>query len=58
MDKFERREIEAEGMPFDRFDNGVFVHATGFEYWDPIPGCWRTEYEDDPSYLETLEKGA
>lgn len=54
MAKYIRREINLEeaGMPFDRFDNGTFVHATGFEYWDPIPGCWRTEYEDDPSYLE------
>lgn len=54
MAKYIRREINLEeaGMPFDRFDGEKFVHATGFEYWDPIPGCWRAEYEDDPSYLE------
>ena len=36
-----------EGMPFDRYDAEVgFIHATGREYWDPFPGCWRVEYED------------
>ncbi len=40
--------IWEEGMPLDRYDNEAgFVHATGREYWDPFPGCWRTEYEDD-----------
>ena len=34
-------------MPFDKFDMETgFVHATGREYWDDFPGCWRTEYED------------
>ena len=52
MAKFIRKEIEGD-MPFDRFDmEKGFVHATGFEYWDPFPGCWRVEYEDDLSYLE------
>lgn len=41
-------DLEDGGMPFDRFDNEKgFVHATGREYWDPFPGCWRAEYEDD-----------
>jgi len=53
------REIDIweEGMPFDRYDseNG-FVHATGREYWDTFPGCWRAEYEDDPTVnLPTTE---
>lgn len=40
-------DLETEGMPLDRFDQDTgFVHATGREYWDPVPGCWRTEYED------------
>lgn len=36
-------------MPFDRADNSGFglVHATGREYWDDFPGCWRAEYEND-----------
>lgn len=52
------REIDREeGMPFDRFDRDTgFVHATGREYWDPFPGCWRTEYEDSPTVdLPTTE---
>lgn len=53
------REIDIweEGMPLDRYDseNG-FVHATGREYWDTFPGCWRAEYEDDPTVnLPTTE---
>ena len=38
---------ETEGMPLDRWDGEQYVHATGREYWDPYPGCWRAEYEDD-----------
>ena len=50
--RYIRREIEGD-MPFDKFDRGEgFIHATGFEYWDDYPGCWRVEYEDDPSYIE------
>ena len=50
-------DIWEEGMPLDRYDSeSGFVHATGREYWDPFPGCWRTEYEDDPTVdLPTTE---
>lgn len=40
------REIEGD-MPLDRWDGEKYVHATGREYWDEFPGCWRAEYEDD-----------
>ena len=41
------RFIESDDMPLDRWDGDHYVHATGREYWDPYPGCWRAEYEDD-----------
>lgn len=41
------RFIDETDMPLDRWDGERYVHATGREYWDPYPGCWRSEYEDD-----------
>lgn len=34
-------------IPFDRWSDEkyMFIHATGYEYWDGVH--WETEYEDD-----------
>ena len=51
-----RREIDGD-IPLDRYSlEDGFVHATGFEYWDNVPGCWRTEYEDDHLYRAIFEE--
>ena len=37
--------IRMANMPFDKFENGTFVHATGFEVLC-TDGEWYVEYED------------
>lgn len=55
MEQIRIRNIEGD-MPLDRWDGEQFIHATGREYWDEFPGCWRTEYEDDDTVdLPTTE---
>lgn len=38
------RRIKLNSMPFDRFVDGHFVHATGYEVF--VDGDWEIEYED------------
>ena len=37
--------IRMANMPFDKFENGQFVHATGYEV-KLEDGSWEIEYED------------
>lgn len=50
---------ECKRMPFDRFCDGQFIHATGYEYYDTrnytysdrmgwyISPMWKPEYEEE-----------
>lgn len=44
MRKAERR-IKLNNMPFDKFVDGKFIHATGFEVL--VDGEWLLEYEGE-----------
>lgn len=44
MRKAERR-IKLNNMPFDKFVDGKFIHATGFEVL--VDGEWKIEYESE-----------
>lgn len=39
------KRIRMANMPFDKFENGTFVHATGYEV-KLEDGSWVLEYED------------
>lgn len=39
------RRIKLVNMPFDKFVDGKFIHATGFEVL--VDGEWLLEYEDE-----------
>ena len=38
------RRIKLNSMPFDKFVDGKFIHATGYEVL--VDGDWEIEYED------------
>lgn len=47
------RRVHLNKMPFDRFSNGQFVHATGdfcllVDMTDGSVFGWHSEYEDEP----------
>ena len=59
--------IRMANMPFDKFENGRFVHATGYEVkledgsieieyedmeYEDAPGCKYSEEEDEEEKLE------
>ena len=39
------KRIRMANMPFDKFENGTFVHATG-DFVKLEDGSWEIEYED------------
>lgn len=39
------RRIKLSNMPFDKFENGRFIHATGYEVL--CDGEWYLEYEGE-----------
>ena len=39
------KRIRMANMPFDKFENGTFVHATGYMI-ELEDGSWEIEYED------------
>lgn len=39
------RRIKLSNMPFDKFVDGKFIHATGFEVL--VDGEWEIEYEGE-----------
>lgn len=39
------RRIKLNNMPFDKFVDGNFIHATGFEVL--VDGDWEIEYEGE-----------
>lgn len=39
------RRIKLNSMPFDKFVDGHFIHATGFEVL--VDGEWEIEYEGE-----------
>lgn len=50
--KFYTRRAVKGYTPLDKWSYGdsEFVHATGYEYYDYVLGCWCVEYEDSTEY--------